>query len=93
MPPTQNNLSEADWIQIAYPSEPDWAAVPDHVRIELIERHSGEQSCASIAIGLLAQRGHARAAELARWLLNEPEADIWLQASANEALLRSQDAS
>jgi hypothetical protein len=81
-------FSASEWIQVAYPDEPDWSTVPDQVLIELVRSHSSEQSCATIAIDQLDQRGHAQAKELARWLLEEPEADQWLKQSAIEVLNR-----
>ncbi len=84
-------FSASESIQVAYPEEPDWSTVPDHVLIELVRAHSSEQSCATIAIGLLDHRGHAQAKELARWLLEEPEADQWLKQSASEVLKRGHD--
>lgn len=84
-------FSASEWIQISYPSEPDWSITSDEVLVELVETHCSEQSCATIAIGLLAARGHPRAEDLARWLLNEPDADKWLKDSANDVLNRGRD--
>jgi len=84
-------FSAAEWIQISYPSEPDWSSISEEVLVELVEAHCSEQSCATIAIGLLATRGHPRAEALARWLLNEPEADKWLKKSAYDVLNRGRD--
>ena len=79
-------MTAAHWIQFAYPQEPDWSRVSDDTLVELVEDFCSEPSCATIAIGLLATRRHARAAELGRWLVSHPDADQWLKAAASEAL-------
>lgn len=91
--PRSPQFSAREWIQIAYPSEPEWSEVSDDILIELVETHSSEQSCATIAIGLLARRGHLRVEELARWLLQERDADKWLKEAAFDVLNRGQDES
>ena len=71
---------------MAYPQEPDWTTLADDTLIELVEDFNSEPSCATIAIGMLAARRHARSVELARWLMSHPDADQWLRAAANDVL-------
>ncbi len=80
------DLTMAQWIQMAYPQEPDWPTVPDDTLVELVEDFSSEPACATMAIGMLAARHHVRAIELARWLVSHPDADEWLTAAANDLL-------
>ena len=79
-------ITEADSIQMMFPTEPDWEQVSDPVLVELGEKYAYDQSCATAAIGLLSLRQHPRAAELAAWLLTEQHADKWLKARATDLL-------
>lgn len=81
-----DDLTPAEWIQIMYPHEPDWANVDSETLVALVEDFVGEQSCATSAIGVLSRRGHRRAAELAKWLLDSERADEWLKAAARDIL-------
>lgn len=79
-------LTEADWIQMAFPDEPDWDTVPDSVLIELVQKFEYEQSCAGHGIGQLWIRRHPLARELAKWLLQQVKADKHLKAMATDVL-------
>jgi|GEM_PF-6317864 len=73
-------------IQIAYPDEPNWEIVPDHVLLELVQHYDFGQDCATCALGELHLRKHPRTRELAHWLLSEEEADQWLKAYVQSML-------
>lgn len=81
-----DGISAGRAIQLRYPDTPDWAAVEEHVLIELIEDFEWEQSCATSAILELALRDCGRFEGLAKWLLGHPAADQWLKAAAADAL-------
>jgi hypothetical protein len=76
----------AQEIQICYPTEPEWNEVDNETLVMLVEDFVSEPSCATLAIGLLASRGHQRANELAQWLYLHEHADEWLKASAHDVL-------
>ncbi|MFC4158999.1 hypothetical protein [Chitinimonas lacunae] len=81
------SLALYEEIQLLYPHEPDWDAVPDAVLVELVEHYPEESSCATLALGILSYRRHSRVAELARWLLSQKDVDPWLRQNAQEVLL------
>ncbi|WNZ55258.1 hypothetical protein QT397_20695 [Microbulbifer sp. MKSA007] len=80
------NLSEANEIQFLYPSEPDWKAVSDDTLVALIKDYVSEPNCATIALGKLSIRNHPLTKPLAKWLLQEKQADEWLRESAQDTL-------
>ena len=61
-------VSEATWIQLAYPSEPEWEEVSEEALIELVSEFYLEQSCAGSARGQLIARRHPRSEEFNRSL-------------------------
>jgi len=75
-------MDEADYIQLAYPSEPDWGSVSDAVLIRLVQTHSDEPSCAASAICHLKARRHPQTESLCCDLLSGAKADPWLKADA-----------
>ncbi|MDQ1812130.1 hypothetical protein RBA41_02330 [Massilia sp. CCM 9210] len=80
-------LSEANWIQMAFPSEPEWENVLDATLIELVREYYMEPSCAGLALGQIVTRRHPQAEELCNFLLNAERADRWLRAGALDSLL------
>ena len=85
---------EIDWkqiplvtqIQMLYPEEPDWSEVESDTLVSLVETFVEEPNCATLALGQLRARRHARTIELASWLLNQERADEWLRAAAQDTL-------
>lgn len=80
------DLTPAQWIQMMYPQEPDWPHVDSEILVILVEDFLAEQSCATSAICALSTRRHERAEELAKWLLEQEQADQWLKAAAHDVL-------
>lgn len=80
-------VSEACWIRMAYPSEPEWAEVSAEALIELASQFFLEQSCAGSALGQLIARRHPRSEEFCKFLLHAQGADKWLRAGALDSLL------
>lgn len=80
-------LSEVDWIQMAFPSEPDWQKVSDSTLIELVHEYFAEPSCATSALSELINRRHPKSEELCNFLLNAERVDKWLSEQALDLLL------
>ncbi len=80
-------LSEASWIQLAFPSEPEWETVSEATLIELVTTYYMEPSCAQGAIGELVCRRHPQAEEFCNFLLSAERADQWLRAGALDHLM------
>lgn len=80
-------MTEAQWIQLAFPAEPDWETVSDDALIELVEDFQGEPSCAQWAMTELKLRKHPRATGLCEVVLQDRKADRWLRAGAIGHLL------
>jgi hypothetical protein len=82
-----NQLSEAAWIQMAFPSEPEWKSLSDETLIELVRESWMEPTCAGFALGELVGRRHPQAEELCNYHLYAKEADEWLRAGALDKLM------
>lgn len=80
------NLSEANEIQFLYPSEPNWKTVPNETLIALVKDFISEPNCATLALSQLKTRKNPLSVSLAKWLLQEEDADEWLKESAQEVL-------
>lgn len=80
-------LSEAAWIQMAFPSEPEWESLSDATLIELVREFWMEPSCAGFALGELVRRRHPMAEELCNYLLQAEYSDEWLRAGALDSLM------
>jgi hypothetical protein len=80
-------MGEAVWIQLAYPSEPEWNTVSDATLIKLVEEYYMEPSCAGLALGQVISRSHPRSEELCNFLLQAEGADRWLRAGALDSLI------
>lgn len=80
-------MSQADWIRMAFPSEPEWSSIPDSTLLELVRGYYMEQSCAGLALGQLASRRHPQAEALCRFLLDSQDADVYLRHSALDSLI------
>ena len=81
------DVSEANWIRMAYPSEPEWEEVSEEALIELVSKFHMEQSCAGSARGQLIARRHPRSEEFCKFHLHAEGADKWLRAGALDSLL------
>lgn len=82
-----NQLSEAECIRIAYPSEPEWKTLSDTTLVELVREFWMEPSCAGLALNQLANRRHPMAEELCNYLLQAEDSDQWLRAGALDKLM------
>jgi hypothetical protein len=80
-------VNEAQWIQVAFPSEPDWSEVSSAVLVELVEGQADEPSCAQSALTELKRRSHPETERLCYTLLSGGTADKWLRAGALGILL------
>lgn len=80
-------MDEAQAIQFAFPTQPDWGAVGEETLIALVEDYMGEPSCAGFALGELSRRKCAETNRLCEFLLDEPGADQLLRTSALAGLL------
>lgn len=78
--------TDAEKIEMIFPTEPEWESVPDSALVELVERYPWELSCATTAIRLMARRKHERTLNLAYWLMLAPNTDQWLIEAATEAI-------
>lgn len=77
-----NQLSEVAWIQMAFPSEPEWKSLSDEKLVELVREFWIEPTFAGFALGELVGRRHPQAEELCNYHLHAKEADEWLRAGA-----------
>lgn len=74
-------------IQFCYPEiEPTWEELSETLLIELVLDYQNEQSCATAALYELNDKNHAKAVELAKWLLAEVNSDEWLKKSAESII-------
>ena len=71
-------------IQLSFPDEPDYSAVPLAVLYELVETYEIEQNCATSAIYELHRRNDSRLHELCLWILSQNGADKFLKRCAQE---------
>jgi hypothetical protein len=80
-------LSEADWIILAFPSEPEWETVSEATLIKLVEEYYMEPSCAGLALSEVSARRHPRSGELCNYLLHSGGTDKWSRAGALDKLI------
>lgn len=82
-----SSMTEANLIQFAFPSEPDWKTVSDNALIELVQTYQDEPSCAESAIIELKSRKHPQTEKLCIDLVSTAKADKWLRSMALGVLL------
>jgi hypothetical protein len=75
-------MEEFQWIQFAFPQEPDWGTVRTETLLRLVENFEFEQSCAASALTELSSRNHPAVDHQCRLILTGSKADVWLRATA-----------